>query len=93
MMPVAGLRDGDRAHGVVEGQAEDLDTDVNGVAGQISFRPTPTAVFEEDAGTGRRLKIARLICQELKHALLEQANLRIDGCGWEFLKAPSGDLG
>jgi hypothetical protein len=32
------------AHGVVEGQAEDLDMEVNGVTGQIALRPVPVAV-------------------------------------------------
>jgi hypothetical protein len=40
-MPVARLRAGDRTHGVVEAQAEDLDMEVNGVAGQITLGPAP----------------------------------------------------
>ena len=44
VLPAAGLFcAGDLAHGVVEGQAEDLDVEVNGVAGQISFGPAPVA--------------------------------------------------
>ncbi len=35
MTPTAGLCAGDLAHGVMEGQAEDLDMEVNGVAGQV----------------------------------------------------------
>jgi hypothetical protein len=31
MTPAAGLCGGDLAHGVVEGQAEDLDVEVNGI--------------------------------------------------------------
>ena len=37
----------DLAHGVVEGQAEDLGTEVDGVAGQIALGPTPTGVFDD----------------------------------------------
>jgi len=36
MTPAAGLCACDLAHGVVEGQAEDLDVKVNGVAGQVA---------------------------------------------------------
>ncbi len=46
MTPAAGLCAGDLAHGVVERQAEDLDVEVNGVAGQIAFGPAPIAVFD-----------------------------------------------
>ena len=30
---------GDLAHGVVEGEAEDLDVEVNGIASQVALRP------------------------------------------------------
>ena len=47
MTPAVGLLcAGDLAHGVMEGQAEHLDMEVNGVAGQIAFGPTPVAVFD-----------------------------------------------
>ena len=36
MTPPAGLCAGDLAHGVVEGQAENLDMEVNGVAGEVA---------------------------------------------------------
>jgi len=39
MTPPAGLCAGDLAHGIVEGQAKNLDVEVNGVAGQIAFWP------------------------------------------------------
>ena len=35
------LRFGDFAHGVVEGQAEDFDEEVDGVAGEILLGPAP----------------------------------------------------
>lgn len=60
------------AHGVVEGQAEDLDVEVNGVAGQISLGPAPVAVFDDESWMGGQDKIARLAGDELQAALLEQ---------------------
>lgn len=50
----------DLAHGVVEGQAEDLDVEVNGIAGKIAFRPAPVAVFDDETGIGGQNKIAGL---------------------------------
>ena len=51
------LRSKDLAHGVVEGQAEDLDAEVDGVAGQIAFGPAPVAVFDDEAGIGGQNKL------------------------------------
>ena len=58
------------AHGVVEGQAEDLDKEVDGVAGEVVLgpasawlrrgRPAPVAVLEDEAGIGGQNEIARL---------------------------------
>ena len=62
--------DSDLTHGIVEGQAEDLDMEVNGVAGQIALRPAPVAVLDDETGIGRQNKIACLPCDELESALL-----------------------
>ena len=40
------------AHGVVEGQTQNLDKEVNGVAGQIALGPTPVAVFDQSRCIG-----------------------------------------
>ena len=46
----SGLGSSDLARGVVEGQAEDLGTEVAGVAGQITFGPAPIGVFDDQTG-------------------------------------------
>ena len=43
----SGLGSSDLAHGVVEGQAEDLGAEVEGVAGQIALGPAPIGVFDD----------------------------------------------
>ncbi len=48
MTPAAGSFAGNLAHGVVEGQAENLDVEVNGVARQIAFGPATVAVFDDE---------------------------------------------
>ena len=60
---------GDEPHGVVEGEAEDLDVEVNGVAGEVALRPEPVAVFDDEAGIGGQNKIARLAWDDLESAL------------------------
>ena len=66
-----GLRAGELAHGVVEGQAEHLDVEVNGIAGEVAFGPAPVAVFDDQAGIGGQNKIARLARDELESAFFE----------------------
>ena len=46
----SGLGSRDLAHGVVEGQAENLGTEVDGIAGQIALWPTPIGVFDDQTG-------------------------------------------
>ena len=41
MTPAVVLDVGDLADGIVEGQAEDLDVEVNGVARKVAFGPAP----------------------------------------------------
>ena len=74
--PVVRLCTDDLAHGVVEGQAEDLDMEVNGVAGEVAFGPAPVAVFDDETGMGGRSKVVRLARDELEAALLEQWHQR-----------------
>ena len=57
---VSGLGSRDLAHGVVEGQAEDLGTEVDGIAGQIALWPAPIGVFDDQTGIGGQAKVAGL---------------------------------
>ena len=40
----------DAAHGVVKGEAEDLDVEVDGISSQIAFGPAPITVFDDESG-------------------------------------------
>lgn len=88
MTPAVVLSAGDLAHGVVEGQAEDLDVKVNGVAGEVALRPAPVTVFDDQAGIGRQNKIARLARDDLKAALLEQRHQRCQAGGADLFARP-----
>ena len=88
MTPVVVLHASDLAHGVVEGQTEDLDVEVNGVAGEIPFRPAPVAVFDDQAGIGGQNKIARLAGDELESVLLQQWNQRSQSGGTDLFACP-----
>ena len=52
MTPGDGLFGGNLAHGIVEGQAEDLDVEVDGIASEVAFGPAPVTVFDDEAGIG-----------------------------------------
>ena len=47
-----GLGPGNFAHGVVEGQAEHLDKEVDGVAGEVALGPAPIGVLDDETGEG-----------------------------------------
>ncbi len=49
---------GEFAHGVVEGQAQDLGAEVDGVAGEVTLGPTPVAVFDDETGEGGHQEVA-----------------------------------
>jgi hypothetical protein len=49
---VAGSFAGDVVHGLVEGQPQDLDKEVNGVASPVPLGPAPITVFDDEAGKG-----------------------------------------
>ena len=90
MTPTAVLCASDLAHGVVKGQAEDLDVEVNGVAGEVAFGPAPVGVFDDETGKGGQNKITRLTRDELETALLEQRRQRGEPGGADLLARPSG---
>lgn len=73
----------------MEGQAEDLDVEVNGVAGEVTLRPAPVTVFDDEAGIGWQNKVARLLGDELEPAFLEQWDQRGGAGGADLLARPS----
>jgi len=48
------------AHGLGKGQTQDLDEEVDGVAGPVAFGPAPIAVFGDQAGNGGQDQVAGL---------------------------------
>ena len=88
MTPAAGLGAGDLAHGIVEGQAEDLDVEVNGVASEVAFGPAPVGVFDDEAGIGGQNKIAGRLGNELESALLKQRHQRCQPGGADLFARP-----
>ena len=73
----------------MEGQAEHLDVEVNGVAGEVAFWPAPIAVFDDQAGIGRQNKIACVPRNEFKSALLEQRDQRGNAGGADLFAGPA----
>ena len=73
----------------MEGQAEHLDMEVNGVAGQIALRPAPVAVFDDEARIGGQGKIVRLADDELESALLQEWRQRGQPGGADLFARPA----
>ena len=72
----------------VEGQAEHLDVQVNGVAGQVALRLAPVAVFDEEAGIGGQGKVVRLAYDQLESALLQEWHQRGQPGGADLFARP-----
>jgi len=89
MTPAVVLDTGDLAHGIMEGQSENLDVEVNGVASEIPFWPAPVTVFDDETGIGRQNKIVRLAWDELEAALLEQRHQRCQPGGADLFVRPA----
>jgi len=83
------LRAGDLAHSVVEGQTEDLDKEVNGVAGQVALGPAPVAVFDEQARISGYFKVVCGALDELEPSFLEQGRQRGHSGGTDLVAAPA----
>ncbi len=70
----AGLFPGNFAHGVVEGPAEHLDKEVDGVAGEVALGPAPVGVLDDETGEGWQLEVADVTFDERELSVLEQRN-------------------
>lgn len=92
MTPAVKLCAGDLAHGVMEGQAGDLDMEVNGVAGEVPFRPAPVGVFDDEVGIGGQNIIVGLAGDELESAVLEQRHQRCQPGGADLFARPPDAL-
>ena len=68
--------------------AEDLDVEVDGVAGEVAFGPAPVTVFDDEAGIGGQNIIAGRLGNELKSALLEQRHQRCQPGGADLFARP-----
>ena len=73
----------------MEGQAEHLDEEVNGVAGQVALRPAPVAVFDHEAVVSGQFEVAGGQLDELETAPLEQRNERGQPGGADLFAGPA----
>jgi hypothetical protein len=83
------LYSGDLAHGLMEAHPQDLNEEVNGVAGQVALGPPPTAVLEDQAGEGGQEVIARLLLDEPEGSFLEQGHQWRQAGGADLFTRPA----
>ena len=60
----------------MEAHPQDLDAEVDGVAGQMAFGPAPVAVFEEEARMGGQFKVVGVAFAQGQTTLLQQGDER-----------------
>ncbi len=56
----------------MKGETQDLDKEVDGVAGEVSLGPAPVGLLDDETGIGGEFKITRLLCDELEFALFQE---------------------
>jgi hypothetical protein len=56
----------------MEAQAQDLDLEVDGIAMEVALGPAPIRLFDDEAGEGGQLEVARLLFDELEAAFLQE---------------------
>ena len=79
----------DLEHGVVEGQFEDLNEEVDGVALEVTLGPAPVAFFEEETGEGGQLEVAGLLLDELEAVLVQEWDQRCPASGADLFAGPA----
>src|SRR3990172_3541064 len=70
------LRSHQFGHGLMEGSPEDMDEEIDGVAGQLAFGPAPIRVFHDEAGKGGHQEVAATLLDQLMPAFFEQRHQR-----------------
>ena len=63
---------GDLSHGVVEGQVQDFDAEVDGIAREVALGPPPVAVLDDQTRIVRHGVISRFTFLEPESPPLEQ---------------------
>ncbi len=71
------LRSVDFAHGVVEGETQDLDKEVDGVAGEVSLGPAPVAFLDDETGIGGKFEVPRLLCDQLEFVFFQERHFHL----------------
>ena len=74
----------------MEAHPQDLNAEVDGVAGQVPFRPAPITVFEEQAGMAGQLKVAGVAFAQGQPALLQLGDERHQTGGADLFAGPAG---
>jgi len=79
--------------GVVEGETEHLDEEVDGVAGQLALGPAPITVFDQQARVSGQFEVVGGPGDQFQVALLEQRRQRCHPCGADLFARPARTLG
>lgn len=72
----------------MEGQAPDLDEEVDGVAGEAALGPAPIRVLYDQTGEGAHLEVAAAGLDELEAAFFDERNEGRQTGGADLLARP-----
>jgi hypothetical protein len=77
------------AHGLVEGKAQNLDKEVDGVSSFVLLGPSPIGVFDKESFEGGQFEILGFPLDELESAFAQQGFEGGDAGGADLFARPS----
>ncbi len=63
--------------------------EVDGVAGEVAFGPSPVAILDDETGKGRQKVVAAPAFKQLKVSFLKQRQERSQSGGADLLASPA----
>jgi hypothetical protein len=88
-MTERGLGACDLLHGVVEGKANDLDEEVDGIAREVPLGPAPVGVFDEETWMVDQFVVAPFPLAQGEATSVKEGEDRSHPCGADLITRPS----
>lgn len=88
-----GSQSGDLAHGIMEGETEDLGEEVDGVARFVVSGPAPVGVLEQETRVIGGFEVAGVVFDESEAAFFEQRAQGRLPCATDLFAGPSWSCG
>lgn len=73
----------------MKGQLQNMDKEVDGVPFEVALVPAPIRFFDDEAGKGGQLEVARLLVDEVEAAFLQERDQRSQASSADLFPRPA----